>query len=81
MLGWLGGLTWALDEACKMLLQNNPNSLCHRYTFNLKPDKARSSCRQSTLETAAHLLHVIEEWETTFGKKFFPRFATRSGFD
>jgi len=24
---------------------------------------------------------VIDEWEATFGEKFFPRFATRSGFD
>ncbi|NLX97853.1 MAG: hypothetical protein GXY83_16945 [Rhodopirellula sp.] len=81
MVGWLGSLTLALDKACQMILQRNPNSLCHRYPSCVNPDKARSDQRQKTLETADHLLHVIEEWEATFGEKFFPRFATRSGFD
>ena len=81
MVGWLGGLTFALDEACRMILQRNPSSICHRYTSNISQAKARSDQRQKTLETADHLLRVIEEWETTFGEKFFPRFATRSGFD
>ena len=81
MVGWLGGLTFALDKVCQMILQRNPNSLCHRYTSNISQAKARSDQRQKTLETADHLLRVIEEWEATFGEKFFPRFATRSGFD
>jgi hypothetical protein len=81
MVGWLGSLTLALDRACQMILQRNPHSLCHRYTSNVNPDKARSDHRQATLETADHLLHVIDEWEAIFGEKFFPRFATRSGFD
>ena len=81
MVGWLGKLTLSLDEACRMILQRNPNSLCHRFVSHVDPDKARSSSRQATLETADHLLHVIDEWEATFGEKFFPRFATRSGFD
>jgi hypothetical protein len=81
MVGWLGSLTLALDEACRMILQRHPNSLCHRFASHVHRDKARSNPRQATLETADHLLHVIEEWEATFGEKFFPRFATRSGFD
>lgn len=81
MVGWLGSLTLVLDKACQMLLQRNPDSLCHRYVSNVNPDKARSDHRLATLETADHLLHVIGEWEATFGEKFFPRFATRSGFD
>jgi hypothetical protein len=81
MVGWLGGLTFALDTACRMILQRNPNSLCHRYTSNIRRAKARSDQRQKTLETADHLLRVIVEWEAIFGEKFFPRFATRSGFD
>jgi hypothetical protein len=81
MVGWLGGLTFALNEACRMILQRNPNSLCHRYTSNVSRAKARSDQRQENLETVDHLLRVIEEWEATFGEKFFPRFATRSGFD
>jgi hypothetical protein len=83
MVGWLGSLTFAFDKACQMILQRNPNSLCHRYTSNVGKGKAkaRSDERQKTLETADHLLHVIDEWEATFGEKFFPRFATRSGLD
>lgn len=81
MVGWLGSLTLSLDKACQMIHQRNPNSLCHRYSPHVDPAKARSEQRQTTLETAARLLHVIDEWEATFGEKFFPRFATRSGFD
>jgi len=81
MVGWLGSLTFALEKACQMILRRNPDSLCHRFSSTVNPDKARSDYRQATLETADHLLQVIEEWEATFGEKFFPRFATRSGFD
>jgi hypothetical protein len=81
MVGWLGSLTFALDKACRMILQRNPNSLCHRFASSVNPVKARSDHRLASLETADHLLHVIEEWEATFGEKFFPRFATRAGFD
>jgi hypothetical protein len=81
MVGWLGGLTWALDRARTMLLQSDVASLCHRLEGNVAPHKARSLERLSTLETARQLLRVIPEWEACFGCKFFPRFATRSGFD
>ena len=81
MVAWLGGLTWALDEARAMLLKSRPDSLCHRLEGMIDPKKARSPERQTTLETARQLLQVIPEWEACFGCSFFPRFATRSGFD
>jgi hypothetical protein len=80
-LTWLGGLTWVLDEARAMILQRNPQSTCHRLEGSIDPHKARSPERETTLETARQLLRVIPEWEACFGCKFFPRFATRAGFD
>lgn len=81
MVGWLGGLTLALDKARQMILQENPNSLCQRPAVRIQPHKGRSDERRATLQTALELLLVIDEWEETFDEKFFPRFATRSGFD
>jgi hypothetical protein len=81
MVTWLGGLTWALNEARAMLLKSQPDSLCHRLEGMIDPHKARSPERLATLETARQLLQVIPEWEACFGCRFFPRFATRSGFD
>jgi hypothetical protein len=80
-LTWLGALTGALDQARGMILQRNPHSTCHRVKGSIDPHKARSPERLTTLETARQLLQVMEEWEACFGCKFFPRFATRSGFD
>jgi hypothetical protein len=78
---WLGGLTWVLDEARSMLLQSSPQSTCHRLCGSIDPHKARSPERVTTLETARQILQVIPEWEACFGCRFFPRFATRCGFD
>jgi hypothetical protein len=80
-VGWLGGLTSVLDETRSMVLQIDPDSLCHRREGNVDPHKARSLERMRTLETARELLLVIPEWEGRFGCNFFPRFATRAGFD
>jgi hypothetical protein len=80
-LTWLGGLTFALDEARTMILRRNPQSTCHRLDGNIDPHKALHSERLTTLETARQLLQVIPEWEASFGCRFFPRFATRAGFD
>ena len=80
-VGWLGGLTSVLDQARSMVLQNDPDSLCHRREGSVDPHKARSPERTRTLETARQLLLVIPEWEGCFGRSFFPRFATRAGFD
>ena len=81
MVGWLGALSGALDKARQMLMQSNPDSTCHRITGGVDPYKARSPQRLTTLEEARQLLLIMSEWEECFGRKFFPRFATRSGFD
>jgi hypothetical protein len=80
-VGWLGGLTLSLDKAREMLLQQDPNSLCHRLAGNVALHKARSPDRLQALQTARQLLLVMPDWEECFDYKFFPRFATRSGFD
>ena len=80
-VGWLGGLALMLNNAPEMILKQNPNSLCHRVDGSVDPDKARSDERLHRLETARQLLLIIPEWEELHGCKFFPRFATRSGFD
>ena len=80
-LTWLGGLTWVLDEARSMILQRNPQSTCHRVEGHIDPRKAILPAREMTLETARQLLRIIPEWEACFGCRFFPRFATRAGFD
>jgi hypothetical protein len=81
MAGWLGGLSLVLDTARQMILQRDPQSLCHRVLGNVAPGKARTPQRLATLETARQLLLIIPEWEACFGRKFFPQFATRAGFD
>ena len=78
---WMGSLTFSLDKAREMILKHNPNSLCHRVSGSVDPFKARSDDRQRTLETARQLVLIIAEWEDCFGDNFFPRFATRAGFD
>lgn len=80
-VGWLGGLTLALRQARRMLLAHNPNSLSHRTSGSVDPQKCLTDQRQAQLETARELLLIIPEWEECFGCKFFPRFATRAGFD
>lgn len=80
MVGWLGGLTGALQQARSMILQRNPDSTCHRIDVSVDPHKALLADRLTTLETARQLLQIIPEWEACFGCRFFPKFATRSGF-
>jgi len=81
MATWLGGLALVLDKARQMILQHDPHSLCHREVGSVPVSKARTDERLVTLQTARQLLLVIPEWEECFGRKFFPQFATRSGFD
>jgi hypothetical protein len=80
MVGWLGGLSLVLDKARQMVLQQNPQSLCHRVVGDVLPCKARTPERLAALQTARQLLLVMPEWEECFGRKFFPQFATRAGF-
>ncbi len=80
-VGWLGSLTMVLDKAREMILLQDPNSLCHRVAGSVAAHKARSKDRMATLQTAQQLLLIMPEWEECFSSRFFPRFATRSGFD
>lgn len=80
-IAWMGSLTFSLDKAREMILKHQPNSLCHRVSGSVDPFKARSDDRQRTLETARQLALIMPEWEGCFGETFFPRFATRAGFD
>lgn len=79
-IGWLGGLSLSLDKAREMILKHDPNSTCHRVQGSVDPFKARSKERMERLETARQLLLIVPEWESCFGRPFFPQFATRSGF-
>ena len=81
MATWLGGLSVVLEKARRMVLQRNPQSLCHRVDGSVARRKARTPERLEVLQTARQLLLVIAEWEDCFGRKFFPQFATRAGFD
>jgi hypothetical protein len=81
MAAWLGGLSLVLDQARQMILQHDPQSLCHRVAGDVAAHKARTVERLATLQTARQLLLIMPEWEACFGCKFFPQFATRSGFD
>jgi hypothetical protein len=81
MATWLGGLSLVLEKARRMILQHDPQSLCHRIDGSVAPGKARTPERLEVLQTARQLLLVLSEWEECFGRKFFPQFATRSGFD
>ena len=78
---WMGSLTFSLDKAREMILKHQPNSLCHRVSGSVDPFKARSGDRLRTLETARQLALIMPEWEDCFSETFFPRFATRAGFD
>ena len=80
-IGWLGCFSAALGRARELLLECNPNSTCQRVSGCVDPFKARSPERMVALETARQLLLIIPEWEDHFKSPFFPRFATRSGFD
>jgi hypothetical protein len=80
MLGWLGGLTVALSEAHQMLGGLDPHARHHRFVGAVARQKFRSRQRRHTLERARQLLKLIPDWEARFAEKFFPRFATRAGF-
>jgi hypothetical protein len=81
MLTWLGSQLAALASGRQLVLAHNPSSTCHRFVGAVAPHKFRSPQRGSLLSQARQLLQLIQEWEQTFPEKFFPRFATRSGFD
>ena len=80
MLAWLGGQLAALTGGRRQIQQQHPGSTCHRFVGAVAPHKFRSPQRGRQLRQARQLLHLIAEWDGLFPEKFFPRFATRSGF-
>ena len=80
MLAWLGAQVAALAEGRQLVQQQHPGSTCHRFVGAVAPDKFRSRQRELSLCRSRQLLHLRAEWEDLFLEKFFPRFATRSGF-
>jgi hypothetical protein len=80
MLAWLGGQYAALAEGRRLIQQRCPDSTCHRFVGAVAPHKFRSPQREQLLRQSRQLLHLVAEWEGVFPEKFFPRFATRSGF-
>ena len=80
MLTWLGSQGAALAKGRQQIQDRHPASTCHRFPGAVAPQKFRSPQREQVLRRARQLLHLIAEWETLFSQKFFPRFATRSGF-
>jgi hypothetical protein len=64
----------------RQIQQQHPGSTCHRFVGAVAPHKFRSPQRERHLRQARQLLHLIAEWNGLFSEKFFPRFATRSGF-
>ena len=80
MLGWLGLQLAALTAGRQLIQQHDPRSACHRFVGDVAPRKLRSPQRGQILRQSRQLLHLIAEWNGLFPEKFFPRFATRSGF-
>ena len=80
MLAWLGSLCAALAQGRQQIQEKDPASACHRFVGAVAPQKFRSPQREQVLQRSRQLLYLIAEWEGLFPQKFFPRFATRSGF-
>ena len=80
MLTWLGCQLPALTLGRQLVQDRNPCSTCHRFLGAVAPQKFRSPQRGQVLRQLRQLLHLIAEWDGLFLEKFFPRFATRSGF-
>ena len=80
MLTWFGVQSAALAEGRQLIQGHCPAATCHRFAGAVAPQKFRSPQREQLLRCARQLLHLIVEWEGVFSEKFFPRFATRSGF-
>jgi hypothetical protein len=80
MLSWLGSQLAALMAGRQSVQGRNPRSTCHRFVGAVGPHKFRSPQREQLLRQSRQLIHLIAEWEELFPEKFFPRFATRSGF-
>lgn len=80
VLTWLGCQLPALTLGRQLIQERNPGSTCHRFVGAVAPQKSRSPQRGQLLRQSRQLLHLIAEWEALFSEKFFPSYATRSGF-
>jgi len=80
MLAWMGVQSAALAVGRQRIQERNPACTCHRFLGAVAPQKFRSPQRGQALSRARQLLRLIVEWDGLFREKFFPRFATRSGF-
>lgn len=76
-LFFLGTQTAALQAGLGLLAEHDSDSALHRFLGAVAPHKYRTETRGEILRTARRLLHLIDRWNRTFQKSFFPRFATR----
>lgn len=76
-LSFLGLQLPALEAGLALWSRHDPLSSMHRFAGAVAPHKYRSERRAQILRTARRLLHLIDHWDRTFAKSFFPRFATR----
>ncbi len=74
---FLGVQTTALQHGLELWSEHEPLSTLHRFLGGVAPHKYRSQPRAEILRTARRLLHLIDHWDRTFARPFFPRFATR----
>lgn len=81
MLTWLGSQLVGWRTGLRWLAQADPGCTCHRFVGAVDPCKFRNLPREQKLRHARRMLHLIDEWERRFPEPFFPRYATRSGFD
>jgi len=75
-LSWLGSLGTSLQCAIDLILHRDPTSQVHRFDGAVAAGKFRSPQREQQLRTARRLLHAMDEFQSLFGRPFFPRFAT-----
>ncbi|MCY2990820.1 MAG: hypothetical protein NTY19_23525 [Planctomycetota bacterium] len=80
MLTWLGSQAAALAKGCRVIRPHHAGSACHRVLDAVAPHKFRSPEREQVLRLAKHLLYVTTACDRPLPERFFPRFATRSGF-
>jgi len=80
MLTWMGLQLAALTAGRQLVQQCDPSSTCHRFLGAVARHKFRSPQREQLLRQSRQLLQLIAEWDELFPEKFFPRFATRAGF-
>ena len=80
LLTWMGCQLAALAAGRELIQQRDSASTCHRFVGAVAPHKFRSPQREQLLRQSRQLLHLAAEWDERFPEKFFPRFATRSGF-